>query len=310
MEKSQFRKPLIQSAAILGAVFILFALISSSTTGGTGGGILAIIAGIGNLILFFIGLAIAIPFSIAVIIAIFLGAVALYSKETSTQMYSDLKKNFSENIVTLKDKWSCCNDGPRSTYSEEETNQMKQGIVQLEENSVALQEKIQGLTSDNINLSDNLKGFKEQNSGLKEQLDELGQVVENLQNSNEELNELVSALSAKIDDRQDVVDLKDKISKMELLQSESSKNLEAIAARINSLETDIKQSPTAGIFSYIESDDDQTLFTTKVGEAVSQDMTYAQIDDYLAENLTPELDKIIKDHPSLTKTYIRNLRRE
>ena len=309
MEKSDFRKPLIQSAAILGGVFILFALISSSTAGGTGGGILAIISGIGNLILFFIGLAIAIPFSIAVIIAIFLGAVALYSKETSTQMYSDLKKNFSENIVTLKDKWSCYGDGPSSIYSEEETNQMKQGIEQLEENSVALQGKIQGLTSDNINLNDNLKSLKEQNSVLKEQLDELGQVVENLQISNKELDDLVSALSAKIDEEQ-AVDLKDKISKMELLQIESSKNLEAIAARINSLETDIKQSPTAGIFSYIESDDDQTLFTTKVGEAVSQDMTYAQIDDYLTENLTPELDKIIKDHPSLTKTYIRNLRRE
>ena len=138
MENSEFRKPLIQSIAILGAVFILFAFISSSATGGA----MAIFSGIGNLILFIIGLAIALPFSIAVIIAIFLGAVALYSRETSAQMYSELKKNFSENIVTLKDKWSCCAEGSNHTYSEEETNQMKQGIVKLEENSIVLRRKL------------------------------------------------------------------------------------------------------------------------------------------------------------------------
>ena len=123
------------------------------------------------------------------------------------------------------------------------------------------------------------------------------------------MHELVSALNIKIDDSQEA-GLKDQVSKLELLQGKSNKNLEAIAARIDSLETNIKQSPTAGIFSYIESDADQTVFIAKVEEAVSKEMTYAQIDTYLTENLSPELDKIIKDHPSLTKTYLRNLKRE
>lgn len=305
MENSEFRKPLIQSAAILFAVLILFAFISSSTTGGA----MAIFSGIGNLVLFLIGLAIALPFSIAVIIGIFLGAVALYSRETSAQMYSELKKNFSENIVTLKDKWSCSADGSNQTYSTEEASQMKQGIVQLEENSVDLQEKIQVLKSDNSTLAENLASLSEQNFALKGQLDEFGHAVDKLQSSKNELHEIVSALSTKIDDGKEA-DLKDQISKFELLQSESNKNLEALAARIDSLETNIKQSPTAGIFSYIESDADQTLFIAKIEEVVSQEMTYAQIDDYLTENLSPELDKIIKDHPSLTKIYIRNLKRE
>lgn len=270
---------------------------------------MAIFSGIGNLVLFLIGLAIALPFSIAVIIAIFLGAVALYSRETSAQMYSELKKNFSENIVTLKDKWSCSADGSNQTCSTEEASQIKQGIVQLEENSVVLQEKIQVLKNDNSTLTENLAGLTEQNFALKGQLDEFGHAVNKLQSSKNELHELVSALSIKIDDDRKA-DLKDQVSKLGLLQSESNKNLEAVAARIESLETNIKQSPTAGIFSYIESDADQTVFIAKIEEAVSQEMTYAQIDDYLTENLNPELDKIIKDHPSLTKTYIRNLKRE
>jgi len=305
MENSEFRKPLVQSAAILFAVLILFAFISSSTTGGA----MAIFSGIGNLVLFLIGLAIALPFSIAVIIAIFLGAVALYSRETSAQMYSELKKNFSENIVTLKDKWSCSTDRSNQTYSTEEAIQMKQGIVKLEENSVVLQEKIQVLKSDNTTLNENLASLTEQNFDLKGQLDEFGHTVDKLQSSKNELHELVSALSIKMDDNQEAY-LKDQVSKLGDLQSESNKNIAAVAARIDALETNIKQSPTAGIFSYIERDSDQTVFIAKIEEAVSQEMTYAQIDDYLTENLSPELDKVIKDHPSLTKIYIRNLKRE
>ncbi len=92
MKKSEFRIPLLQSAAVLGGVLILFAIIASSGTGSSGGGILAIIYGIGNLILFFIGMAIALLFSIAVLIAIFLGVVAMVDSTQAAKMYSDLKK--------------------------------------------------------------------------------------------------------------------------------------------------------------------------------------------------------------------------
>ena len=48
----------------------------------------------------------------------------------------------------------------------------------------------------------------------------------------------------------------------------------------------------------------------KVTEAISQGLTYAQIDEFLTNTLPADLDKIIKDHPALTKNYIRNLRRD
>ncbi|GAB6192012.1 hypothetical protein [Desulfocastanea catecholica] len=92
MKKNEFRTPLIQSAAVLGGVLVLFAIVASSGANSTGGGILAIIFGIGNLILFFIGMAIAVIFSIAVLIAIFLAAVAMVDSEQAAGMYSELKK--------------------------------------------------------------------------------------------------------------------------------------------------------------------------------------------------------------------------
>ena len=92
MQKNEFRGPLMQSAAVLGGVLILFAIVASSETSSAGGGVLAIIFGIGNLILFFIGMAIALPVSIILLIAIFLAAVAMVNPEQASQMYSDLKK--------------------------------------------------------------------------------------------------------------------------------------------------------------------------------------------------------------------------
>lgn len=94
MKKTEFRTPLIQSAAVLVGVLILFAMVASSGTSSAGGGVLAIVFGIGNLILFIIGMGIALLFSIAILIAIFLGAVAMVNSELASQMYSDVKKNF------------------------------------------------------------------------------------------------------------------------------------------------------------------------------------------------------------------------
>ena len=100
MQKNEFRGPLMQSAAVLGGVLILFAIVASSEASSAGGGILAIIFGIGNLILFFIGMAIALPISIILLIGIFLAAVAMVNPEQASQMYSDLKKKlFAKRIV-------------------------------------------------------------------------------------------------------------------------------------------------------------------------------------------------------------------
>jgi len=309
MEKSEFQKPLIQSAAIVAVVFILFALISSPSTGGDSGGILALFSGIGNMILFFIGLSIAVPFSIAVVIAIFLGAVALYSRETSAQMYSDLKKNFSENIVTLKSRWACCDGSSNNADAVGETNLMKQAIAQLKENNAALLKEIQGLKIENNNLEENLAKLQNADSDLNQKLEELDLIVKNLGNSHQELGDLTSNLDARFEAGLEA-DLKDKLSTLEQLQKKSDDLLASISARLDSLEASTSQSPVAGIFSYIKSAEDQKLFAGTAEKAVSEEMTYSQIDDYFSEHLGPELDKIIKDHPSLTKTYIRNLKRD
>jgi hypothetical protein len=254
MKKSEFRTPLIQSAAVLGGVLVLFAIVASSEASSAGGGILAIIFGIGNLILFFIGMGIALLFSIALLIAIFLAAVAMVDSEQASKMYSDLKKNFT--LIALSLNKQCCEHNTSETIiSEEEYDRMKQEIAELQENNLILQENTKGLTGDNVLLQDTVDNLHAENSTLKEKV-------------------------------------------------------EVLMERLKTIESNSKPTQSSGIFAYIGKEEEQSLFIQKIQEALSQDMTYAQIDEYLIDNLPPELLKTIKDHPALTKNYIRSLRTE
>lgn len=308
MNKNEFRGPLIQSAAVICGVLILFAIVASSGASSSGGGILAIIFGIGNLILFFIGMGIALLFSIGILIAIFLAAVAMVNPEQASQMYSDLKKNFTLNAIALNRQ--CCEHSTSGiSITMEEYDWMKQEMALLQENNMILQRNIKGLTGDNVLLKGSLDNLDGENSILKEKIEELSIVVEKLQISKNEIKDLVEKLNEKIQAGADL-ELKKQIKKLEQLHADTHIEIENLIERLNTLESGLKQTPTSGIFAYIEKEEDQSLFVQKVEEALAQEMTYAQIDEYLTNNLSQELDKNIKDHPALTKNYIRNLRRD
>lgn len=92
MKQNEFRSPLLKSAAILIGTIILATIAASAGSDGSGGGFLAFISGIGHSVLFVIGLPIGLGVSIAVLIGIFLAAVAMTSPELASEMFADLKK--------------------------------------------------------------------------------------------------------------------------------------------------------------------------------------------------------------------------
>ena len=308
MKKTEFSTPLIQSAAVLGGVLVLFGIVASSGAGGSEGGILSVIYGIGNLILFGIGMVIALLFSIAVLIAIFLAAVAMVDTELASQMYSDLKKNFALSAISLSKQ---CSDNNSSAIgvTKEECDQMKQEIEQLQDENMVLQNNINALTEDNALLQGNVENLSSENLVVNGKIEELSVEVENLQASEQEIKDLIEAMAEKIQAGPDQ-ELKDQVKKLEQPLADTQSEIATLIERLNTLESGLKQVPTSGIFTYIETEEDQSLFIQKVEEALAQEMTYAQIDLYLSENLSADLDKIIKDHPALTKKYIRNLRKD
>ncbi len=308
MKKNEFRTPLIQSAAVLGGVLVLFAIVASSEASSAGGGILAIIYGIGNLILFFIGMGIALVFSIALLIAIFLASVAMVDSEQASKMYSDLKKNFAQIALSLNKQYretSIFDIG----ITKEEYDRMKQEIVDLQGKNLKFHGKIKELNNDNSLLQVVVNKLHAENSDLKENIEELSRAVEKLQGSERDIKSLVEKLTEKIQAGADP-ELKDQIKKLELLHRDTHHEIETLISRLEALESSINPPTKSGIFTYIEKEEDQSLLIQKVQEALTQDLTYAQIDDYLSDNLPPDLGKIVKDHPVLTKNYIRSLRTE
>lgn len=186
---------------------------------------------------------------------------------------------------------------------------MKEEIVKLQENNGILLGQLKGLKNDNDNLTDDVEKLAGDNTNLKGKIDDLSKTVEHLQHSEEKIRKLVETLTAKIEAGTDS-ELKEQIGSLEKLQSETQKEIENLISRMSVLESGLKQAPISGIFSYIENNEYQDIFIQKVEAALSQGLTYAQIDQFLSDNLPKELDDIIKAHPSLTKNYIRNLRRE
>lgn len=310
MKNSEFRGPLFQSAAVLAGVIILAMIAASSGAGSAGGGILAVIVGIGKTILFVIGLAVGLGVSIALLIAIFLAAVAMVSPEQASQMYSDLKKNFAKSILTCQTPWSCCDTpGSERPIDAEEYIRMKQEITDLQARNTNLTGKIKELKEDTALLKGNVEAIKADNEALKAKIEDLSQTVKDLSDAENAIKELVADLTTKIQagaDQEMIV----QIGNLERLQTQTREELEGFIERLNSLEPGQKQAPSSGIFSYIEKDKYQALFIQKVEEALGRELTYAQIDEYLSTQLPADLVKIIKDHPSLTKNYIRSLRRE
>ena len=310
MKNNEFRTPLLQSAAVLGGVLILATIAASSGSGNEGGGFFAVLAGIGNTILFVIGLAFGLSFSIALLVGIFLAAVGMVSPDQAGQMYSYLKKNFALSLLTCNTSGSCCDsNGPGNWISVEEYDRMKEEITALQKNNAFLVNTMSKLQSDKDLLKNNLEDLSGENASHKTQIEELHLVVEKLQYSENEIKNLLTDLTNQVQ-AGDNQDLTLQVDKLKFFQTETREKIDNLSTRLDALELSLKQSPTSGIFSYIEKDEDQSLFIKMVEEAIVQELTYAQIDEYLSSKLPEELDKIIKDHPSLTRNYIRNLRRD
>jgi hypothetical protein len=294
MKNNQFKRPLQQSAAVLAGVIILASIAASSGSGGIGGGILAILSAIGNSILFVIGMTISLAVCIAALIAIFLGAVAMVSPDQAGQMYADVKKNFGQIALASCNAWACCDKNHSATTIDVEVyNRMKQEITDLQASNSKLNGKIAELKGDALL--------------LQEKIDGLSTAIHELQASETAIKEVVAGLTAKIQSGADQ-EMIEQIAKLELLQNQTRKDIESLVGRLTALEQSQKNSSTAGILAYIDSDQDKDLFRNTVDEAINQEMTYTQIDDFLTSKLPASLDKVIKSHPSLTKAYIRNIR--
>lgn len=342
MKNSEIKKPLVQSGAVLLSVFLLIGFVAGSNAQSFFGGIASIFKGVFFSILFAVALALGLVVSVAVLIAIFLGAVFLYSPETSKNIFTNLKSKLAELYCELRScntKETISESGfsdeadispevsldPRPVESaaipSSELNTLKSEITtdiatqskQIQElsdahsaavdsinslrNSFAdlplseLSEKTTTLESDQVSLSDNLSEVKEKLSA-----------VENMLTNHQELlqknGESLSAAEKKLGD------VETKLSEIQL-QADSKSEPTEQAEPISDKEGDEFR-----IFTYFEKEEDKQQVKDTVQKAISDDLTYSEIDEYLSTHLPTEIDEVLKGHPSLTKDYIRECRKK
>ena len=305
MKNSEFRTPLLQSGAVLVAIVLIISMIPSGDVMGVGTVLGALITGIFKLFLFVIALGIGLAVTIAVLIGVFLAAVALQSPEQAAEIFAATKARLAalvqETVAQKSKTTSCCATAAKPVdtgISQEEYDQMKSKISSLQNANQQLQSDVSALTSKNVKLQDDIHG--------------LTTMVDELKESEGQIKSFIDELSAKVKEEPNA-ELQAKIKTLEEMVSKTASSIQDIAGRLEALEEAATEpssdTQSAGIFSYFTNEEQSAHFTAKVQEGVGKDLTYAQFDEFLTSALPEDVDKIIKDHPSLTKDYIRSMRK-
>ncbi len=303
MSNQQLRKPLFQAGLVL-TICIFILSVGSTNHSGFLGGIETVFSGIFTTFIFSLGLTMGVLIAIATLIAIFFAAMALYSPEAATSTYKGLKGRLAEIIEDGSDYLVCrFTERPRSEkIDKKELDQLKQSVYRLDAEKEIARKNASSARAE-------LEGQKAKLAECDKQIN----LLEKQQNQTSELIQENKSLAAKVANlEQQLTEKESSHNTDELL--EEKKLLEEVVQelenKVKELEAGLNNSPEAAIFSYIKDKKKKLLLAEKVKEAVGKDMTYAQIDGFLAKELPGDLAKILKEHPSLTTMYIRNIRRE
>ena len=369
MKGNELKTPLVKSAIVLVAVILLFAFAASSP-GSLWSQIGGMITGILTTFQLGVALLVAVFFSIAVLIGIFFGAVAMFSRTSAENMFQDFRVKLAEMFPFLESTLLPANGRiPEKSNAPilEDIESLLSPKIESMENSIAkLGRSIKAAKRENTETSLALKTmrdelreisssgekFQEEQEALNAASKELTQNLDELKTSLDsgltsleprttaleaeakdtsrldKLSANIDALSKSLAEMQaaqeafgDVEELKQSISVADDarkdIRSELAKNAENTATALAEFEQQlialqqqqISEDEQPRIFNYIEDTADQEKFAKAVLEAVDADMTQAQVMEFVIEDLPEELGKIVADHPSLSKDYIRTCKK-
>ncbi len=335
MKRHELQKPLIQSALVLLAILLLIGFVAGSNAQTFFGGITSIFKGAFFSVLFVFALAIALLFSIVVLIGVYLAALALYNPETARQTYFKLQDRVMAQIAEWKSCRAAAVSQDQTTAEPPEISAIRPQVQpkqELHHKPTAAVEEIQTLRDTIAQLSEENRAFSAALAGMKSKLDTLSEkevetasaAAQQLEKQEQDFTADLTELSAQIKEVRATVQNSDKQTQQQSAQLlETQKSLAALAEEMEKIkktvgtiqeETDTTSSAFATgdyrIFSYFDNDKDKQKFISLIEEALKKEMTYAEIDEFLSKSLSKQLDAIIKDHPSLTREYIRDQRKK
>ncbi len=269
MEK---RKSLLQAGIVLVVIMVLIGFVVGSDANSFCTGIISIIKGICNTILFIIGLAISLVLSVAILIGIYLVGLFFYSKEQANKTYTTLIErigHFYECYIKKQCSSLCTKTQATETKTYKYSAQSVSTTDSDDDNTAILE--ISDDEWEDAEHKDALREARAEIEGLKEEIRLLKE----------------SQTAASIE----TVGDQEKTEKKKEIQDKVEYDLDH------------------RLFFYIEKDDDKTAVANAVIEAVEREMTYGEADTHLSASLRKDLDTIVKEHPSLTKDFIRSCKK-
>ena len=336
MKQNIMRGPLLKAGVVLLIFALLVYFTSTSAHGSVWSSIAMIFIGAINLVKWAFGMILGLAFCLAVLVGIFLGAVAMVNKESAASMYANLKVTlgvwFADGLAIVGNVKECSQR--QQTASPKVEQALINDTTKVDEIHSMLEGKLNDLTEKIHALESKMDAF-----ASSDKLDQVAGEVNASGDALVKLNEVLSGLETKVEDAhgklQDISsekllgDLPGRVTSIESKDVASKDDIKPIVDLVERLQTEIQDSISAvahgsdeesgsssdsdqeahRLFSYFEDVADQKKIQSLVEETLKKDMTYAQVMSHLVAEMGTEKGQIISDHPSLAKDYIRQIRR-
>lgn len=344
MKSNVLRAPLVKSAVILLVFSLLFYLTATSPEGSIWCSLGAIFIGALRTVQWLIGLSIGLVISIAVLIAIFLGAAAMFNPASASRMYEGLRSTLMVWLAPVINLFKSDREEQLAAALEGLGQELKKEIsVDIQAGQNDLRKGQAKLTTAVNSLSGRLTTLEETTATLaaSEQVETLDEEIKGTAATVAELKGGVATLENKIAQTADtnIGDLPARIEALEQQEVEPAvvvdlapleEDIAALRSEFKAMQEQDDSQPDAApptgaeqpeptaaeegehrIFSYFDDPADKEKVAETVASTLKKDMSYKQVMDLVAKGLGGGAKgKIFTSHPSLSKDYIRQCRRE
>ncbi len=352
MKNNTLRAPLIKAGVVLGIFALLVYFTSTSAEGSVWNSLGSIIVFLFRTVQLAVGLALSLLICLAVLIGIFLGAVALVNRDGARRMYEALVETVGRWLQPctglLRRDRTAELEARLESFGQELKAELSSGLNrtarELREAQEVLENKLQSLVS---RLRD-MEEKAEQKAGA-DQVEELALTVADSGETLAKLDQAIARIETEVKKAMDQVQavspdslLGDLPARIEALESREGSGVEEkivalqeeiVAIRrgldetmsaVQVITSRVEAGPAAGgdesgsgnggekehrLFSYFEDPADRAKLAELVGSTLKKDMTYSQVMEFIGQEMGPDAARIISEHPSLTKDYIRQRRR-
>lgn len=344
MKNNVLRAPLIKSAILLVIFSLLVYFTSTSAEGSIWNSIGMIFVSAFKIAQLAVGLMLSLALCLIVLCGIFLGSVAMVSKENATSMYHNLLEKVRSSFQFLHIKGCTDRAAEQEALKNEiygiltnRLNEIKKSqaeqylqictladkIEKLEQNcsvlvsAELLENTLAEVSEKNVQLIGDFPHVKKIVNKLEQQIGQLSRdsLLGDLPAQVKALEEKSSQDDTFEELQQQIESLQTEFSEIKTLTKEIHLQLEDVIA----LKTEPSETPGTDkkkdeiicrICSYFTDADDCDQLTQLVGETLEKDMTYAQVSEYVIDKISRNAAEVVREHPALMKDYIRQRRQE